>query len=142
MAILKCFLSYSLLCYICFHVILSNFCDNIHRFSIQFLGFSYKCIFCLFVFVLMRKSKMDKKILEKSQLTVFIMVTLDSMASTLNTVIIYQEKQNREENISKVVAVLKDSATGGYNLYSCCLHMGLPFQFFLFLFHIKSVPCV
>lgn len=35
---------------------------------------------------------MDKKILEKSQLTVFIMVTLDSMASTLNTVIIYQEK--------------------------------------------------
>lgn len=35
---------------------------------------------------------MDTKILEKSQLALFIVVALDSMTSTLNTVITYQEK--------------------------------------------------
>lgn len=55
------------------------------------------------------------------------MVTLDSMASTVNTLIAYQVKQTRIGNIPKEVAALKDSDTGRFNLHSCCVHVGLLF---------------
>lgn len=132
------FFSYSELCFIYFHVVLPNFCKNIHRFTIQCIGLSYECKFF--------NEKMQdgkKNYWSKSQITLSILITLDSAGSIFNTLIAYQEKQTRTGNIPKEVAALKDSARGRFNLHSCCLHVGLLFLIFLLLLNInESVPSV
>lgn len=70
---------------------------------------------------------MEKNYWSTNQITVSILITLDSMASIFNTLIAYQKTLTRTGSIPEAAAALKDLARGGFNLHSCHLHVGLLF---------------